>query len=94
MKMERKRRAFTEAFKAKVALDAIKGLKTLAELASEHRIHASQIAEWKKRLVAGAPGIFSGASSKCVQTAEELTAPLYEEIGRLKMDLKWLEKKV
>lgn len=94
MKMERKRRAFGEVFKAKVAMDAVKGLKTLAELASEHKIHPSQITEWKKRLVAGAPGIFSGASSKRVKTAEELTAPLYEEIGRLKMDLKWLEKKV
>jgi len=91
--MERKRRTFSDSFKAKVALDAVKGLKTLAELASEYKIHPSQISEWKKQLLLNAPGIFSGHKNKRFQTEEELTAPLYEEIGRLKMDVKWLEKK-
>ena len=91
--MERKRRTFSDSFKAKVALDAVKGLKTLAELASEYKVHPSQISEWKKQLLLNAPGIFSGNKNKRSQTEEELTAPLYEEIGRLKMDVKWLEKK-
>ena len=94
MKTERKRRAFTEAFKAKVALDAVKEMKTISELATEYKIHPHQISEWKRRLVAGASDLFAGGSRKPAKTEEELTAPLYEEIGRLKMDVKWLEKKV
>ena len=92
--MERKRRSFSDSFKAKVALDAVRGLKTLAELASEYKVHPGQISEWKKQVLLNAPGIFSGHKKKRSKTEEELTAPLYEEIGRLKMDLKWLEKKV
>ncbi len=93
MQMERKRRTFSASFKAKVALDAAKGLKTLAELSSEYKVHPSQISEWKKQLLLNAPEIFAGPTSKRPKTEEELTAPLYEEIGRLKMDVKWLEKK-
>ena len=76
-----------------MALDAAKGLKTLAELSSEYKVHPSQISEWKKQLLLHAPGIFSGHKNMRSKTEEELTAPLYEEIGRLKMDVKWLEKK-
>jgi transposase-like protein len=93
MQMERKRRSFSDSFKAKVALDAVRGLKTLTELASEYKVHPGQISEWKKQLLLNAPGIFSGHKNKRFKTEEELTAPLYEEIGRLKMDVKWLEKK-
>ena len=91
--MERKRRSFSDSFKAKVALDAVRGLKTLAELASEYKVHPGQISEWKKQVLLNAPGVFSGQKNKRSKTEEELTAPLYEEIGRLKMDVKWLEKK-
>jgi putative transposase len=93
MQMERKRRRFSDSFKAKVALEGVKGLKTLAELASEYKVHPNQISEWKKQLLLNAPGLFSGPQNKRVKTEAELTAPLYEEIGRLKMDVKWLEKK-
>jgi len=92
--MGRKRRAFTEAFKAKVALDAVKGEKTLAELAAQYQVHPNQISEWKRRLLERAPEIFAGKAGRAEKSEEELTAPLYEEIGRLKMDLKWLEKKL
>jgi transposase-like protein len=94
MQMGTKRRAYTDKFKAKVALDAVKGIKTLAELASEYQVHPTQISDWKKRLLDGSAEIFSGRKSHSGRTEEELTAPLYEEIGRLKMDLKWLEKKL
>jgi len=94
MQMGRKRRAFTDEFKAKVALDAVKGVKTLAELAAQYQIHPNQVSEWKRQLLANAPGLFSGKKSAAAKTEEELTAPLYEEIGRLKMDIKWLEKKL
>ncbi len=89
--MSKKRRIFTNEFKARVALEAIKGVQTASELASKHKVHPTQITEWKKQLLTAAPEAFSRKASS--ETQEELTAPLYEEIGRLKMDLKWLEKK-
>jgi putative transposase len=92
--MGKKRRQFTEKFKAKVALEAIKGLKTISELASEYQVHPNQVSEWKKQLLARAPELFARANTGPVKSEEEITAPLYEEIGRLKMDIKWLEKKL
>jgi putative transposase len=94
MQMGRKRRTFTDKFKAKVALEAVKGMKTLAELATEHRVHPNQISDWKKQLLTNAPELFASGKKRLAKTEEELTAPLYEEIGRLKMDVKWLEKKL
>ena len=92
--MSRKRRAFTNRFKAKVALEAVKGVKTLAELATEYQVHPNQVSDWKKHLQAEATELFSRKNGGPGKTEEELTAPLYEEIGRLKMDVKWLEKKL
>lgn len=92
--MGRKRRTFTDKFKAKVALEAVKGMKTLAELATEYQVHPNQISDWKKQLLSHAPEIFASGKKTQAKTQEELTAPLYEEIGRLKMDIKWLEKKL
>lgn len=92
--MKRKRRAFSDKFKAKVAIEAIKGLKTLAELASEYKVHPNQISTWKRQLQGNAQEIFAIGKKSKLKTEEELTAPLYEEIGRLKMNIKWLEKKL
>jgi len=94
MKMGKKRRAYTDKFKAQVAIEAIKGMKTLAELAAEYQVHPNQISNWKRKVLQGAPGLFSSTQGWRVRTEEELTAPLYEEIGRLKMDIKWLKKKL
>ncbi len=88
-----KRRIFTDRFKAKVEIEAIKGIKTLNELAMEYQVHPNQISDWKKQLLSNAPELFGPGKKKPLKTEEELTAPLYEEIGRLKMDVKWLEKK-
>jgi transposase len=92
--MKRKRRTFSDDFKAKVAIEAIKGVKTLAELATEYKVHPNQISDWKRQLLTNAPELFASGRKTRGKTEEELTAPLYEEIGRLKMDLKWLEKKL
>lgn len=92
--MGRKRRTFTDRFKAEVAIEAIRGMKTLAELATEYQVHPNQISDWKKQLMVCAPELFSRGKKPHARTEEELTAPLYEEIGRLKMDIKWLEKKL
>jgi len=87
------RRKFDAAYKAQVALDALKGQWTLAELSSRYEVHAKQISKWKKKALEGLPGIFSN-NTKIVQSQEEkLIASLYEEIGRLKVELDWLKKK-
>ena len=92
--MTKKRRKFSSKFKAQVALDAVRGMKTLAELATEHKVHPNQISIWKKQLLAQAEDLFERGKNGSEKSEEEIAAPLYEEIGRLKMDIKWLEKKL
>jgi transposase-like protein len=91
--VKNKRRNHSAAFKAKVALAAAKGDKTIAELASQHEVHASQINKWKKHLLESLPDIFSCRRQKDHQDQEALTAQLYQQIGQLKVGLDWLKKK-
>ena len=90
--MGQKRKKHSDEFKAKVALGAVRGMATLSELSSEYRVHPTVIAHWKRQLISGAALVFSQASGRVGKTEEELTAPLYEEIGRLKMEADWLKK--
>jgi transposase-like protein len=92
--MKKDRQNFSPNFKAKVALEALKGLKTINQIASEHRVHVSQVNAWKKQLQDNADSLFERKGKKAAPTADQVAAPLYEEIGRLKMDVKWLEKKL
>jgi len=94
MQMGKQRQKHSDSFKAKVAFDAIKGVKTLAQLSSEYRVHQSQICAWKKLLLSNASELFANGNHRIGKTEEELTAPLYEQIGRLQMDLNWLKKKL
>jgi len=91
--MAGRRRKHSDEFKARVALEAVKGTKTLAQLSSAYGIHPTVIAQWKRQLVAGAPAVF-GSGSGNGKSHEDLTAPLYQEIGRLKMEVDWLKKKL
>ena len=91
--MSNKRKRHSADFKARVALEASRGLKTASELASEYHVHPTQISQWKRQLVESLPELFSNPRAQRERSAEELTAPLYEEIGRLKMELDWLKKK-
>ncbi len=88
------RKSYTADFKAKVALAAIKGDRSLAELASRYEVHATQIGIWRQALLAGLPDVFSDKRRKKEENGEEEKARLYEEIGRLKVELDWLKKKV
>jgi transposase len=92
--MARKRRLFEASFKARVALDAVRGLKTVSELAALHKVHPSQITAWKKQLQEGAGTLFEGPASKADKSDEPSTSELYEQIGRLKIELDWVKKKV
>lgn len=94
--MQNKRRKHSDAFKAKVALEALKGERTLSELSSIYKVNPTVISKWKSRLMKGAADIFSQPSGSHLpgKSEEELTGPLYQEIGRLKMEVDWLKKKL
>jgi transposase-like protein len=87
----RKRRS--AAFKFKVALEAAKGTKTLSELSSEYGVHTTQISEWKNQLLRDGASVFSTTTARQQRDQEALQGELYEQIGRLKMELEWLKKK-
>lgn len=93
--MARKRRRFCSSFKAKIAIEAVKENRTISELAKKHKLHVTQINLWKKQLIDGAEFVFEG-ETKAAQTPsdEPQAAELYEQIGRLKVQLEWLKKKV
>lgn len=90
--MSQKRKRHSAEFKAKVALEAVKGLKTAGELAREYQVHPTQISQWKRQLLDTLPEVFRNGKSAQEAASEALTASLYEEIGRLKMELDWLKK--
>ena len=93
--MARKRRVFTASFKAKIALEAIRGHHTIAELAKKHKLHPTQINLWKKQLLDGAELAFEGGGAAEKEKSDEPRAEeLYEQIGRLKVQLEWVKKKV
>ncbi len=91
--MPRKRKSHTPAVKAQVALAAVKGDKTVSELASIHSVHPTLIHAWKKQLVENAEELFQSGANSSSAEHESLQAQLYEQIGRLKTELDWLKKK-
>jgi len=92
--MARTRRRFDAAFKAKVAVEAVRELKTVSEIAKQFRVHPNQVTLWKKQLLSGAEQAFESAGGKVPSSDEPQVAELYEQIGRLKVELEWLKKKV
>jgi len=91
--MPRKRKSHTAAVKAQVALAAVKGDKTISELASLHGVHPTLIHTWKKQLLDNAEELFRSGVKSSSAEHEALQAQLYEQIGRLKTELDWLKKK-
>lgn len=88
------KKTFSSTFKAKVALDAIKAEKTAAELSSEHGVHPTQINKWKKQLQDALPGVFETGRERKDQAAQEAKqAQLYQQIGKLQVEVEWLRKK-
>jgi transposase len=91
--MAKTRKSHTAAFKAQVALAALKGDKTISELASLHGVHPTMIHAWKKQLLNNAEELFQSGAKTSTGEHEALEAQLYEHIGRLKTELDWLKKK-
>jgi putative transposase len=92
--MSTKRTRYSAQFKFQLALEAAKGLKTINELASEHGVHPTQISEWKRQLLAVGDTLFNRHEARQHREQREQEVELYEQIGRLKMELEWLKKKV
>ena len=91
--MSRKRRVFGSSFKAQVALSAVRGEQTTAELASKYGVHSSQVTAWKKHLLDQAAELFEDGRAKGRDESSAKEEELYEQIGRLKMEVEWLKKK-
>jgi putative transposase len=91
MKKERKR--YDGTLKAKVAVEAIKGQRTINEIASAYGIHPHQVTQWKKQALEQLPELFSNGRVRSQLADEELRDRLYQEIGQLKVELDWLKKK-
>jgi transposase len=94
--MARTRRRFTAEFKSKVALEAIRENKTMAELTQEYGVHATQIKEWKEQMLSALPKVFDGGKTAELDAkqAEENESRLYQKIGQLNVEIDWLKKKM
>jgi transposase len=89
----KKRKVHSAEFKAKVGLEAVRGVKTVNEIAQLHGVHPVMVSQWKKEILARAGTLFEGKRGPKVDAAQEDEDRLYGEIGRLKMELDWLKKK-
>lgn len=92
--MGKKRQQFSNEFKAKVAIEAIKGQKMIAEIASEFEIHTTQVNNWKKHLLAGASDTYSRKLENKEAEHEKEKERLYAQIGQLQVEANWLSKKL
>jgi len=93
MRTTKKRKVYTSAFKAKVALEAVKGRLTINQIANQFEIHPNQVSTWKKQFLESLPQVFENPGKSKDAQNEELTDQLYQQIGRLKVELDWLKKK-
>ena len=88
-----RRKQYDSQFKAQVALEAIKNQQTLAQIASEYGVHPNQVSQWKKQVLDQLPQLFSNGRSTTPSDSDVLINELYTQIGRLKVEVDWLQKK-
>lgn len=91
--MSKQRRSYSAQFKFKRALEAISETKTIGQLSSENQVHPSQIGQWKRQLLDGGAQIFANDAVRKKRDQETMETDLFEQIGRLKMELEWVKKK-
>jgi transposase len=92
--MKRKqRRSFSAEMKARIALEAIKGQKTIQEIASHYGVHPNQITKWKRQAVEGMSSLFADRRTRADNGDEALKAELYQQMGQLQVELDWLKKR-
>jgi len=91
--MTTKRKQHSAQFKFKVAVEAVKGDQTRNQIASRHSVHPGQVSAWKKKLLTEGTQLFGRRTAREAAAQANREADLYEQIGRLKMELEWLKKK-
>ena len=91
--MRAKRRRFEAAFKAKIGLEALKGIKTVAEIARQYQVHPNQVSQWKSEVLERLPEVFESGPTAVSQEQEKQIAQLERKVGQLTMELEWLQKK-
>ncbi len=91
--MSKKRRQHSAEFKAQVGLEALRGVEPIHTIAAKHQIHPVQVSQWKKEVAERLPEVFSQKPDADAKAMKERETQLFEEIGRLKMELEWLKKK-
>ena len=91
--MRSMRRKIDPALKAKVAIEAIKGEKTVSEIAGKFDVHPNQVTQWRKKVLEALPSLFSRRRKKEDRESDELRDELFRQIGQLKVELDWLKKK-
>jgi len=91
--MSKKRRQHSAEFKAQVGLEALRGIEPIHTIAAKHQVHPVQVSQWKKEVTERLPEVFSQKPDADAKAMKERETELFEEIGRLKMELEWLKKK-
>jgi transposase-like protein len=91
--MKRQRKQYSAELKAKIAVEAVKGQRTIQEIASHYSIHPSQVTQWKKQLLESAADVFSSGRDHAAEADEQMKAELYQQVGKLQVELDWLKKK-
>ena len=89
----RQRRSFSAEMKSRIALEAIKGQKTIQEIGSHYGVHPNQVTNWKRQAAEGMPSLFADRRSRPDTSEESLKAELYQQIGQLQVELDWLKKR-
>ena len=91
--MTKKRRSYSPEFKFRVALEAMKGIKPIAQIAQEKQVHPNLVRAWKKELQEHGAELFTKSHHRSEKERQQKEEALYEQIGRLQMELAWLKKK-
>jgi len=91
--MAKKRRSYTPEYKFRIALEGVKGMKTIAQIAQENQVHPNQVRAWKKQLEESGSQVFTKDRKHDEEAQTRKEEQFYEQIGRLQMELAWLKKK-